>query len=83
MAAPVLLVRGGGDASVTAADTDKLSASLRTGGQVMIASNSANHNLTLAGGGHEHSNTATAQVTHRDADVTAGLSAWVKANIAT
>jgi len=83
VAAPVLLVRGGGDTSVTAADTDKLSASLRTGGQVMIASTSANHNLTLAGGGHEHSNTATAQVTHRDADVTGGLSAWVKANLAT
>ena len=83
VAAPVLLVRGGGDTSVTAADTDKLSASLRTGGQVMVASTTADHNLTLAGGGHEHSNTATARVTHRDADVNAGLSAWVKANIAT
>lgn len=79
---PVLLVRGGADPTVTAADTDRLSPSLRTGGQVMAGTAQSDHNLTLAGAGHEHSNTATAQVTHRDQDVFGGVTAWVKANLA-
>jgi pimeloyl-ACP methyl ester carboxylesterase len=79
---PVLLVRGGGDPAVTAEDAARLSSSLRTGGQVMVGSSDADHNLTLAGAGHEHSNTPTAQVTHRDTDVFAGLTTWVKANLA-
>ena len=79
---PVLLVRGGADPTVTAADMERLSPSLRTGGQVMAGSAQSDHNLTLAGAGHEHSNTATAQVTHRDQDVFGGLTAWVKANLA-
>ena len=78
----VLLVRGGGDPAVTAADFQGLSPSLRTGGQVMAGSPQSDHNLTLAGPGHEHSNTPTAQVTHRDPDVFGGLTAWVKANLA-
>jgi pimeloyl-ACP methyl ester carboxylesterase len=82
VAQPVLLVRGGGDPSVTQADTDLMRASLRTGGQVMVGSSDADHNLTLAGPGHEHSNTPTAQVSHRDADVVPSLAAWVKANLA-
>jgi pimeloyl-ACP methyl ester carboxylesterase len=82
VAQPVLLVRGGGDPSVTQADTDRMRASLRTGGQVMVGSSDADHNLTLAGPGHEHSNTPTAQVSHRDGDVVPGLAAWVKANLA-
>jgi len=82
VAQPVLLVRGGGDPTVTVADTDRLSPALRTGGQVMAGSSQSDHNLTLAGGGHEHSNTATAQVTQRDPDVFGGLTAWVKANLA-
>ena len=82
VAVPVPLVRGGADPSVTAADTDRLSASLRVGGQVMVASSQADHNLTLAGGGHEHSNTATAPTIQRDADTRSALTAWVKAQLA-
>ena len=82
VAVPVLLVRGGADPSVTAADTDRLSASLRVGGQVMVASSQADHNLTLAGGGHEHSNTATAPTIQRDADTRSALAAWVKTQLA-
>jgi len=81
IAQPVLLVRGGGDPAVTAEDIQRLSPSLRTGGQVMVGSAQSNHNLALAGAGHEHSNTPTAQVTHRDPDVFGGLTAWVKANL--
>jgi len=79
---PVLLVRGGADPTVTAADTERLSPSLRTGGQVMAGSAQSNHNLTLAGAGHEHSNTAIAEVVKRDQDVFGGLTAWVKVNLA-
>jgi fermentation-respiration switch protein FrsA (DUF1100 family) len=79
---PVLLVRGGGDPAVTAEDFARLSSQMRTGGQVMVGSTDADHNLTLAGAAHEHSNTPTAQVTHRDIDVFAGLTTWVKANLA-
>ena len=82
IARPVLLVRGGGDPTVTAADIKRLSPALRTGGQVMAGSAQSDHNLTLAGAGHEHSNTPTAQATHRDPDVFDGLTAWVKAYLA-
>ena len=78
---PVLLVRGGADPSVTAADTDRLSASLRVGGQVMVASSQADHNLTLAGGGHEHSNSAAAPTIQRDTDTRSALAGWVKAQL--
>jgi pimeloyl-ACP methyl ester carboxylesterase len=78
---PLLFVRGGGDPTVTAADTDRLRSSLRTSGQVMVGSSDADHNLTLAGPGHEHSNAVVGVVSHRDTDVSAGLTAWIKANI--
>ena len=81
VAVPVLLVRGGADPSVTAADTDRLSTSLRVGGQVMVGSAQANHNLTLAGGGHEHSNSAAAPAIQRDTDTRAALTGWVKAQL--
>ena len=77
-AVPVLLVRGGADPTVTAADTERISSSLRVGGQVMVASSQADHNLALAGAAHEHSNTATTPTVQRDADVRAALASWVK-----
>ncbi len=82
LAQPVLLVRGGGDPTVVAADTERMSQSLRTGGQVMVGSADADHNLTLAGAAHEHSNSPIPQVTHRDTDAIGGLTAWVKSNLA-
>ena len=79
---PVLLVRGGGDRNVTAADIDRLSGSVRAGGQTVVAGSQADHNLSLAGAaGHQHSNTVTGPVDHRDADARAALIAWVKANV--
>jgi pimeloyl-ACP methyl ester carboxylesterase len=82
VAVPVLQVRGGADPAVTAADTDKLSAAVRISGQVMVASSDADHNLTLAGPGHEHSNTATAPTVQRDAGTRSALTAWVKTQFA-
>lgn len=82
VAVPVLLVRGGADPSVTAADTDRLSGSLRVGGQVMVGNAQADHNLTLAGGGHEHSNSAAAPAIKRDTDTRSALIGWVKAHLA-
>ncbi|MDQ4071172.1 MAG: alpha/beta hydrolase, partial [Actinomycetota bacterium] len=81
---PVLLARGGGDQNVTAADIDRLSASLRAGGQAVVAGPQADHNLSLAGAaGHEHSNTVSGPVDHRDADARAALTAWVKTHLTT
>ncbi len=82
LSVPVLQVRGGADPAVTAADTDKLSASVRLSGQVMVASSQADHNLALAGPGHEHSNTATAPTVQRDTDTRSALTAWVKTQFA-
>ncbi len=79
LAVPVLQVRGGADPTVTMADTDRISSSVRLSGQVMVASSEADHNLTIAGPAHEHSNTATAPKVQRDADTRAALTAWVKA----
>jgi len=81
VAVPVLLVRGGADPAVTAADMTRLSSSLRVGGQVIVGSNEADHNLTLAGPGHEHSNTASAPTVQRDADTRSAMTAWVKSQL--
>jgi len=78
VAVPVLLVRGGADPTITAADTERISSSLRVGGQVMVGSSQADHNLALAGAAHEHSNTATAPTVQRDADLRSALAGWVK-----
>lgn len=78
VAVPVLQVRGGADPAVTAADTDRLSASVRLSGQVMVASSEADRNLTFPGAGHEHSNSAAAPTIQRDADARAALTGWVK-----
>ena len=81
VAVPVLLVRGGADPAVTAADMTRLSSSLRVGGQVMVASTQADHNLTIAGPAHEHSNTATAPTVQRDTDTRSAVTAWVKSQL--
>lgn len=80
---PVLLVRGGADRSVTTADADRLTAALRAGSEVLVGSPQSDHNLSLAGSvGHEHTNNVTGPVDHRDKDVTAGLTTWLKSKLA-
>ena len=79
---PVLQVRGGADPAVTAADTDRLSASVRLSGQVMVASSQADRNLIIPSAGHEHSNSAAAPTIQRDADTRAALTGWVKVQLA-
>lgn len=79
----VLLVRGGADPSIAAADVTRMQSSLRIGGQVMVGSSQANRNLTLAGADHEHSNTATGPTIQRDTDVRAALAGWVKVQLGT
>ena len=78
----VALVRGGGDRSVTAADTERLAAALPAGNEVIVGSAQADHNLSLAGSaGHEHSNSVTGPVDHRDKDATGRLTTWVKSRL--
>jgi dienelactone hydrolase len=78
---PVLQIRGGADPAVTAADTDRISASVRLSGQVMVASSQADRNLTFASAGHEHSSSAAAPTIQRDADTRAALTGWVKVQL--
>jgi pimeloyl-ACP methyl ester carboxylesterase len=78
VAVPILLVRGGADPTITAADTERMQSSFRVGGQVMVGGNQTDHNLAIAGPGHEHSNSATATTVQRDADVRSALASWVK-----
>lgn len=78
---PVLQVRGGADPAVTAADTDRLSASVRVSGQVMVASSQADRNLAFPSAGHEHSSSAAAPTIPRDADARAALTGWVKVQL--
>jgi len=75
MPVPALLVRGGQDASITAADADRLSAVLKPGSEAMIGS-SADHNLALA---VSHGEVVHDGVTgtRRDADLLARMAAWV------
>ena len=81
VAVPVLQVRGGADPAVTAADTDRLSSSVRVSGQVMVASSQADRNLTFPAAGHEHSSSAAAPTIQRDADARAALAGWVKVQL--
>jgi hypothetical protein len=81
VAVPVLQVRGGADPAVTAADTDRLSASVRLSGQVMVASSQTDRNLALPSAGHEHSSSAAAPTIQRDADARTALTGWVKAQL--
>ena len=78
VAVPVLLVRGGADPTITAADTERMQSSFRVGGQVMVGGNQTDHNLAIPGAAHEHSNTATAPTVQRDADVRSALASWIK-----
>lgn len=79
----VLQVRGGTDPSVTAADTDRLSTSIRTSGQVMVGASDTDHNLAFAGPGHEHSNVATTPKVQRDTGVASAMTAWIKSTLTT
>jgi alpha-beta hydrolase superfamily lysophospholipase len=81
---PVLLVRGGADRAVTAADTDRLAAVLRSGNETLVGGAQSDHNLSTAGtAGHEHSNTVTGPADHRDKDAATAVADWVKARLRT
>lgn len=82
VAVPVLLVRGGSDPVVTAADFERMSSSLRIGGQTMVGSSGSDHNLALPGAGHEHSNTATTPTVQRDTAAGSALTGWIKLQLA-
>jgi dienelactone hydrolase len=77
----VLLVRGGADPTITAAEVTRMQSSLRVGGQVMAGSDQATRNLTFAAAGHEHSNTATGPTIQRDVDVRTALTGWIKVQL--
>ncbi|HET7718830.1 MAG TPA: alpha/beta fold hydrolase [Acidimicrobiales bacterium] len=77
----VLLVRGGADPTIAAADVTKMQSSLRIGGQVMVASSQADRNLAFASAGHEHSSSAAAPTIQRDADARTALAGWVKVQL--
>ena len=77
----VLLVRGGADPTIAAADVTRMQSSLRIGGQVMAGSGQANRNLTLPSAGHEHSSSAAAPTIQRDADTRAAVTGWVKVQL--
>ena len=72
---PALLVRGGQDVSITAADADRLSAVLKPGSEAMIGTGAV-HNLALA---VSHAEQVHEGVTgsRRDADLLARLAGWV------
>jgi pimeloyl-ACP methyl ester carboxylesterase len=74
----VLLVRGGADPTIAAADVTRMQSSLRIGGQVIAGSAQANRNLTLPSGGHEHSSSAAAPTIPRDTDTRAAVTGWIK-----
>lgn len=78
----VLLVRGGADPTIAAADVTRMQSSLRIGGQVMAGSEQANRNLAFTGG-HEHSNMATGPTIQRDVDTRAAITGWVKVQLGT
>jgi hypothetical protein len=82
LSVPLLLVRGGGDKAVTAADFDRFSNFMPKVPDVLVGDAQADHNLSLAGSaGHEHSNTVIGPVDHRDADTRTALADWVKARL--
>ena len=79
---PVALVRGGADRSVTPADTDRLAGALRAGHEVLVGSAQADHNLSTANAAaHEHSNSVTGPVDHRDKEAVERLATWVKSRL--
>ena len=77
----VLLVRGGADPTIAAADVTRMQSSLRIGGQVIAGSGQANRNLTLPSGGHEHSSSAAAPTIPRDVDTRSAVAGWVKVQL--
>lgn len=81
VAVPVLLVRGGADPTIAAADVTKMQGSLRIGGQVMVAKSQADRNLAFPAAGHEHSSSAAAPTIQRDADTRAAVAGWVKVQL--
>jgi pimeloyl-ACP methyl ester carboxylesterase len=78
----VLLVRGGADPAIAAADVTRMQSSLRIGGQVIAGNPQANRNLTLPGADHVHSSSAAAPTIPRDTDTRAAVAGWVKVQLA-
>ncbi|HEX3620687.1 MAG TPA: alpha/beta fold hydrolase [Acidimicrobiales bacterium] len=78
---PALVVRGGGDQSLTATDAADLAAAIGPTAEVMTGGASTDRNLALPGPGHVHSNTVTAPTSNQDAELTGRLSAWILAKL--
>jgi len=78
---PALVVRGGADESLSAAEADRLAATLRAGAEVMAGSPTTDRNLALAGAGHVHSNVATEPVSNSDAELTSRLAGWLQTKL--
>lgn len=78
----VLLVRGGADPAIAAADVTRMQSSLRVGGQVIAGDPQANRNLTLPGEGHVHSSSAAVPTIPRDTNTRAAVASWVKVQLA-
>lgn len=78
---PALIVRSGGDTSITAADSDRLVAAIKPGAEVLVGSSDADHNLSFGAPGHDHSNNVTAPANRRDADTGGKLATWVKSRL--
>jgi len=77
---PTLVVRGGADESLSAADAARLAAALPGGGEVLAGG--ANTNRTLAIPiGHVHSNVADTPTSDQDADLAARLAGWVQTKL--
>lgn len=66
----VLLVRGGADVTVTAADTDRLRAGFPAGAEVLMAGADVDHNLARPAPGRE-----------RDVEAADRLAAWLRAHL--
>ena len=78
---PTLVVRGGGDLSVSAGEAARLSSAVRSGAEVMTGAPNTDRNLALPGPGHEHSNTVTAPVSNQDADLIGRLAVWLQTKL--
>jgi len=75
-----LVVRGGADQTVTAADSQRLHDALAKAADVMVGANDADHNLGVAIEGHTHANNGAVVKPgdNRDSALTARLSTWLK-----
>jgi hypothetical protein len=78
---PVLVVRGGGDQSISAAEEATLSAALGPAAEVLNAGPDTDRNLALPGPGHVHSNTPTEVKSNQDADAAGRVATWLQGKL--